>query len=102
MIGSARSSCETTSGGVRIAAATKAMTIANLRFWASPSGVARPALTSRSSTTGSSKARPNAKISLMISDRYSDIRGSISMASEPSDPAISKPMKKFQASGVTM
>ena len=86
MIGSASNNCDTTSGGVRMAAATKAMTIATLRFSASVSGAIRPDRTSNNRMTGNSNANPNAKIRRMISERYSEMRGSISMV--PNSPKV--------------
>ena len=70
MVGSARPIWLMTSGGVRMAAATKARTIAYLRFSAKPLDETMPTRANSVNTTGSSKHNPKAKISRITSDRY--------------------------------
>ena len=84
IIGKASKICEMTSGGVRIAATTKAIRIAYFLLLARSSGVMIPVLTSNNNNTGNSKHNPKAKISFIINERYSDILGSNSIGREPS------------------
>ena len=84
IIGNASKICEITSGGVSIAAITKAVKIAYFLLLAKSSGVITPVLTNNNKMTGSSKHNPKAKISFIINERYSDILGSNSIGREPS------------------
>ena len=84
IIGNASKICEITSGGVSIAAITKAVKIAYFLLLAKSSGVIIPVLTNNNKMTGNSKHNPKAKISFIIKERYSDILGSNSIGREPS------------------
>ena len=66
------------------AAITKAIKIAYFLLLARSSGVIIPVFTNNNKMTGNSKHNPKAKISFIISERYSDILGSISIGREPS------------------
>ena len=102
MIGTASRTWLITSGGVRIAAATKATTIAYFRFDFSPSELTIPTLARRTRSTGSSKATPKAKMRRITSDRYWSTFGSRVIARLPPAPDVSKLAKNSQASGMTM
>ena len=91
-----------TSGGVKMAAAIKEIRMAYLLFEAKPSGVTKPDLTNKSKTTGNSKLKPKANISLITKDRYSDILGSTSIGSAPCPGLISNDRKNCQANGITI
>ena len=101
-MGSANNICEITSGGVKIAAITKAVKIAYFLLFAKSSGVMIPVLTSNNNITGNSKQRPNAKINFITKDKYSDIRGSSSIGREPSTPLTWNDKKKSHAKGITI
>ena len=102
MIGKASKICEITSGGVKIAAITKAVKIAYFLLLAKSSGVIMPVLTSNNNITGNSKHNPKAKINFIIKDKYSDILGSNSIGNEPSTLLTWNERKKSQANGITI
>jgi len=59
-----------TSGGVRIAAATKVNRMAYFLFFFSRSGVTIPILVRKKITTGNSKTSPKANSSLTAKEKY--------------------------------
>ena len=61
-----------------------------------------PTCPSRVSTTGSWNVMPKAKISVMISERYSLTRGRSSICALPGSFACCMPMKKRSRFGMTM
>jgi len=81
MMGSAIIICVAASGGVRIAAIIKEPKMANLRNLFIESGVIRPILVIKKTTTGSSKTRPKAKRSLIVKEKYCFTEGSAWMSS---------------------
>ena len=76
IIGKASKICEITSGGVKIAAITKAVKIAYFLLLAKSSGVIMPVLTSNNNITSNSKHNQKTKINFIIKDKSSDILGS--------------------------
>ena len=81
MIGSAIIICVATSGGVKIADRINEERIANLRYFFIKSGVIRPILVIKRTTTGISKTRPNAKSNLIAKEKYCFTDGSAWMSS---------------------
>ena len=76
-------SCETTSGGVKMALMIKIKTIAYLRFCLKNSGEAIPILDKKTTMSGSSKTTPKDKTKVPMKERYrlAEIMGTIK--SEP-------------------
>ena len=102
IIGNASKIWDITSGGVKIAAITKAVKIAYFLLLAKSSGVIIPVLTSNNRITGNSKHNPNANISFIIKDKYSEILGSNSIGNEPFTLLTWNERKKSQARGITI
>ena len=85
-----------TSGGVSIAAATNVNNKAYFLFRLRRSGLTRPTLAKKKTTTGSSKTIPKAKRSLMAKEKYCLIEGRAWICS------LANPKKNLKPKGKTI
>ena len=89
------------SGGVKIAANVKIITITYLLDFLRYSEFTTPILASKFNNIGNWKLIPNAKINLIINDKYSFTLASNCIGKLEFDPMVSNDRKNFIANGIT-